>query len=120
MESGAEYFLSQPVFTERAVENLALAKKELGVRLLVGILPLASLKNALFLNNEVSGISIPPGLIDRLRDKDAQEVREISLEFCMDVVQRTKPFCDGYYIVTPLKKVDLAAGLVQRIRSQNP
>jgi len=120
MENGAECFLSQPLFTERAAQNLALAKKELGVRLLAGILPIASLKNALFLNNEVSGISIPPGLISRLRGKDAQEVREISIGFCMDIVSETASFCDGFYIVTPLKKVDLAAGLVQRIRSQKP
>lgn len=120
LENGAQYFLSQPLFSQRAAENLALAKKELGTKLLAGIQPLASLKNALFLNNEVSGISIPAELIARLSGKDPEEVREISLDFCMDIVSKTQEFCDGYYIVTPLNKADLSAGLVQRIRSQNP
>jgi len=120
LENGAQYFLSQPLFSDREIENLFLAKKELGIRLLAGIQPLASHKNALFLNNEVSGISIPAELIKRLAGKNPAEVKEISLDFSMDIVSKTLSFCDGYYIVTPLNKVDLAGGLVQRIRSKKP
>ncbi len=118
-ENGAQFFLSQPLFTQSAIENLALAKSELGVPLMTGILPLASYKNALFLNNEVSGISIPQDLIERLCGKDEKEVWEASLDFSMEIVSKTQSFCDGYYIMIPLGKVDLAAGLVQKIRSHN-
>jgi len=118
IENGAQFLLSQPLFSKKAIQNLAFAKKELDAYILAGILPVASLKNALFLNNEVSGISIPASLIGRLQGKEAAQVREISLDFCMDIVRQTQSFCDGYYIMTPLGKVDLAAGLVQKIRSQ--
>jgi homocysteine S-methyltransferase len=116
-ENGAQFFLSQPLFSKNAIENLARAKSELTRPVLAGILPLASYKNALFLNNEVAGISIPQDLIERLCGKDAKDTFEISLDFSMDIVSKIQSFCDGYYIMTPLGKVDLAAGLVRKIRS---
>lgn len=115
--NGAEFLLSQPVFTDQAVENLKLAKKELGCRILAGILPIAGYKNALFLNNEVSGITIPESLIAGLKDKNGEEARMISIKFCMDIVKKTYSTCDGYYIMTPLKKVDLVCDLIRKIRS---
>lgn len=117
LANGAEFLLTQPVFSDRAAENLAQAKKELGCNLLAGILPVAGYKNALFLNNEVPGIHIPAVLTEQLQNKTAEEVYEISLEFCMDIVRKTYSSCNGYYIMTPLQKVGMVCGLIQRIRS---
>ena len=117
ISNGAEFLLSQPVFTDQAVENLKLAKKELGCRILAGILPIAGYKNALFLNNEVSGITIPETLIAEMKNVSGDEARIISIKFCMDIVKKTYSTCDGYYIMTPLKKVDLVCDLIRNIRS---
>ena len=94
-----------------------MAKKELGCKIIAGLLPVASYKNALFLNNEVSGMQIPQTLIDQLNDKNTEEVYQISVDFCMDIVKKTYSNCDGYYIMTPLRTVDLVCDLIQRIRS---
>lgn len=115
--NGADFLLSQPVFTDQAAENLELAKKELNCRILAGILPIAGYKNALFLNNEVSGITIPESLIAELKDKTGDQARSISIRFCMDIIQKTYSTCDGYYIMTPLKKTDLVCDLIRNIRS---
>lgn len=59
MASGASFFLTQPIFTKEQAERLRQIKKETGARILCGIMPLVSRKNALFMKNEMSGIEIP-------------------------------------------------------------
>ena len=56
IESGVSVFLTQPVLTKEAVENLKLAKKTLDAKILGGIIPVVSYRNACFMNNEISGI----------------------------------------------------------------
>lgn len=58
---GASFFLTQPIYTEQALDNLARARQALRGKIMAGFMPVASYKNALFLNHEVSGVEIPPG-----------------------------------------------------------
>ncbi len=55
MEEGAEFFLTQPVFTEEDAARLRRIKDETGARILCGIMPLISRKNAMFMKNEIAG-----------------------------------------------------------------
>lgn len=116
IEKGAEIFLTQPVFSEESIENAILAKKELPTRILFGIMPVASYRNAQFLNNEVSGIQIPQEFVDKLEGKTPEEVFELSLEFSMEIVKKTIGIADGYYLMIPLKKIDLVCELIRRIQ----
>lgn len=52
MEAGAEFFLTQPVFTAEDAERLRRVKEETGARILCGIMPLVSRKNALFMKTK--------------------------------------------------------------------
>ena len=52
MEDGAEFFLTQPVFTEEDAARLRRIKEETGAKILCGIMPLISRKNAMFMKNE--------------------------------------------------------------------
>lgn len=114
-ENGAKFFLTQPVYSDEAIENIRLAKETLVGKILAGIMPIASYKNALFLNNEVSGIHIPDEIIKRMEGKSPDEVKEISLEFSFELIEKLS-FADGYYIITPLKKYQLAGELVKKIK----
>ncbi len=114
-ENGAEFFLTQPVYSDEAVENIRIAKENLGGKILAGIMPIASYKNALFLNNEVSGIHIPDEIIKRMENKSPEEVREISLGFSLELIEKLS-FADGYYLITPLKKYQLVGELVKNIK----
>lgn len=117
--AGAQFFLTQPVFTQDAVRNIKEAKRALQCAVLTGILPVAGLKNALFLNNEVPGIQIPQSLIGSLADCSPGEARTVSLSFCMDIVRQTYGSCSGYYIMTPLRRIDLVCELIKGIRRIN-
>ena len=63
---GVRFFLTQPIYSEDAIENLKLAKQTLSVKILAGFMPIVSYRNAVFLNNEVAGIDIPEKVIARM------------------------------------------------------
>ncbi len=117
LKNGATCFLTQPLFSQENIDNYRLAKRELDCKILAGIMPLAGYKNALFLNNEVPGITISPALIEQLKDRSPEDTRALCLDYAKSVIDRIKDDCDGYYIITPLKKAELSEALVRYIRS---
>lgn len=113
--NGAELFLTQPLFSDESIENAISAKTALNTKILFGIMPVISHKNALFLNNEVSGIDIPDDYVEKLYGKNPSEIEELSIQFCMDIINKTKNIADGYYLMTPLKKIDLICKLIRKM-----
>ena len=113
---GVDCLFTQPILSQRNIENYFRAKEELPCKIIACILPLAGYKNALFLNNEVPGIEIPQEIIDKLRDKGPEDAKEISIQYAISIVEKIKHNCDGYYIMTPLKKIEFAAEITRYIR----
>ncbi len=117
LESGAEFFLTQPVFSEKAISNVFAARKQVSAKILAGLLPIASHRNALFLNNEVSGINIPQAVIERFQGSTPEEAERISFNLSASLVKLLWDACDGFYLVTPLKKIDLICKVIEFIRN---
>ncbi len=115
-KNGAVCFLTQPLFSEQNLENYRLATRTLSAKVLAGIMPLAGYKNALFLNNEVPGIDIPAALLEALQAAAPAEAKEICLQYAKDMIDKIDPSCDGFYLMTPLKKVELTEELITYIR----
>lgn len=115
-ENGASLFLTQPVFDACAAENLKRAKAVLKAKILAGIMPLASYKNAVFVNNEIAGISVPEEIIQALYGLDREQATAVSVKYSSEIAKRIRPFCDGYYLVTPLGRYDLCCKLIQAIK----
>ncbi|MBO5407837.1 MAG: bifunctional homocysteine S-methyltransferase/methylenetetrahydrofolate reductase [Clostridia bacterium] len=116
LKSGVSVLFTQPIFSENAVRNFIKAKEELDCYLMAGILPIAGWKNALFLNNEVSGIEIPRELIDKLQVMTPDEVRDAVVSYSMERIRRVYDHADGFYIMTPLRKTELVSDIVANIR----
>ncbi len=112
---GAGMLFSQPIFSEQAVKNFLLASRELDCALFAGILPVAGYRNALFLVNEVSGIEIPDAVMQSLKDKTPAQAAEISIAYSAGILEQVYDAADGFYIMTPLKRVDIVRGLIERI-----
>ena len=117
LSRGAKCLITQPVFSRDDIRNLQKAKAALGCKILAGIMPLAGYKNALYMNNEVPGIVIPEDIVTRLKDKCAAEAKDISLGYAKVVISEISAYCDGYYIMTPLRKSGLSDELVKYIRA---
>lgn len=115
---GAQFFLTQPVGSEQALANLEKAHRELAAPILAGIYPVAGYKNALFLKNEVSGIEIPDELLVQLEGKNREEAAEISVRFAASTAEKAAPFCAGFYVMTPLKRVDIVSALLAELKEK--
>ena len=80
LENGMSGFLTQPVLSEPAVQNLQQARQTLGpeAKILAGILPVVSQRNAIFMENEVNGIHVDAAIIDRLIQKEDKKESELA------------------------------------------
>ena len=66
IDMGAAFFLTQPIFDDAGISALPQIKQQENSKVLGGIMPLVSYRNAQFLNNEVPGIRIPEKILNRL------------------------------------------------------
>ena len=82
LENGMSGFLTQPVLSAQAVENLKKAREALGERakILAGILPVVSQRNAIFMENEVNGIHVDDAIIQKFEGLDRAAGEELGLE----------------------------------------
>lgn len=113
MEAGAEFFLTQPVFSREQAQILRDMKAETGATILVGIMPLVSRRNALFMKNEMAGIEIPDEIIERYSgNATRQEGEECGIQIARDILEYTSDFADGYYFSFPFNRVHMLAHIV--------
>lgn len=117
---GMTGFLTQPVLSTQALENLRLARQTLGSRakLLAGVLPVVSLRNAQFLDSEVNGIQVEPELLQRFAGLDKAAGEALGLEVAFGAAKAALPYADGLYLMTPFQRVGLMETLIARIRTE--
>jgi methionine synthase / methylenetetrahydrofolate reductase(NADPH) len=110
IEAGAEYVFSQPVYDPRLLEAFLEATAHVRrVPFFVGILPLASLKNAEFLTREVPGMAVPENVLHRLRDaKSRDEQREAGIRVATESLAAaiSHDRIRGAYIFPPFGKYE--------------
>jgi methionine synthase I (cobalamin-dependent)/5,10-methylenetetrahydrofolate reductase len=116
MEAGAEFFLTQPVFTAEDAERLRRVKEETGARILCGIMPLVSRKNALFMKNEISGVNVTDEVIERYPENaDREDGENVGVELAKEMIAATKDFADGYYFSFPFNRTYLLKRIIQEV-----
>jgi homocysteine S-methyltransferase len=116
IDSGVNLFLTQPVLSPAAVENIITARRELKVRILGGIMPIVSYKNACFMNNEIAGITVDDEIVEMYRDLSKEDAAELAVELSVKMAARIAPYVDGYYLITPFKRIDIILEIIKGIR----
>lgn len=117
IENGMNMFLTQPVLTEEALKNLKIARKELSARILGGIIPIVSYRNACFMNNEISGINVSEEIIKRYKDISKEEAAKLAVKISTDIAEKIYPYVDGYYLITPFQRIDIISQIIDNVIS---
>ena len=108
MAAGASFFLSQPASTKESIHRLRRVKAETGARILCGIMPFVSLKNALFIKNEMTGIQVTDEVLARYRpDMTREEGEAAGIRLAQEMMALSADFADGYYFSFPFNRVSM-------------
>lgn len=114
MEAGASFFLTQPVSGMEGVERLRRIKEETGARILCGIMPFVSLKNATFMKNEMTGIDVTDEVLSRYRENmTREEGEEAGILLAKEMMALTEDFADGYYFSFPFNRVHMLEKILE-------
>lgn len=118
MDCGVSAFLTQPVLSEQAALHLERARDELrGAKLIGGLFPVVSEKNAWFLQSEVHGITVDEAVVRAYAGLDRAQGEDMAVRLCREAASRISPFVDGYYIMTPFQRVELVCRVIRATRN---
>lgn len=114
MDAGAEFFLTQPIFTQEDVVRLKEIKAKTGACIFCGIMPLVSRKNALFMKNEIAGVNVTEEIVNRYPENGTREQGEaVGVALAKEIMAMVGDFADGYYFSFPFNRVYLLAQILE-------
>lgn len=113
VEAGAEFVITQPVFAPDALLSFVEAIADLKVPVIAGIWPLASLRNAEFMKNEVPGVVVPDEVMRRMARADTKEAqREEGICLARDTIAEVRTALAGVQVSAPFGNVVTALAVL--------
>ncbi len=113
--AGAAYFLTQPVYSRSRVDEILAATAHIATPIILGIMPLASSRNAEFLHNEFPGIEIPQETRNRMAAAGERGQHE-GVDIAWELLEYAWPHFAGVYIIPPFNRHAMALELMARLR----
>lgn len=118
LEGGADFALGQAVFDPPRIERFLTRYKEVtgedfNLPVIMGLIPLHSLRNARFLHNEVPGIIIPDEIFARLEDA-GENASEVGAEIAIELMAQMRDYVQGAYVI-PSGRYKTAAKIVDAL-----
>jgi methionine synthase / methylenetetrahydrofolate reductase(NADPH) len=115
--AGAELVMTQPVYDASVLQRFLRDIESLEMRVLVGILPLASHRNAEFLHNEVPGMQVPEAIRERMRKAGTgPAARKEGVAIAREMLFAVRDQVQGAYIMPPLERYELALEVIEGVR----
>ncbi len=113
VEAGAEYFVTQPVFDLRLLEEFLERTAQFKIPVIAGIWPLTSLRNAEFMVNELR-VPVPEEYMRRMRGADtAEAARAAGVAIAREMVERVRPLTAGVQLSAPFGRYEMAIEVVR-------
>lgn len=115
-DAGAELVMTQPVYDPAVLDRMLRDIEPLGIPVLVGLLPLASYKNAEFLHNEVPGMAVPERIRERMRKAGPGEAgRSEGIAIAREMLAEVKDRVAGAYVMPPFGRHETALRVIEGI-----
>jgi homocysteine S-methyltransferase len=116
-EAGAELVMTQPVYDPAQLRKFLDDIKPLALPVLVGILPLASHRNAEFLHNEVPGMQVPDVVRERMRKAGSgPQARKEGVAIAREMLAEVRKDVAGAYVMPPFERYELALEVIDGFR----
>jgi methionine synthase / methylenetetrahydrofolate reductase(NADPH) len=117
---GAHYFISQPLYSEKQIEEVYEATKHLSAPIYIGIMPLTSARNADFLHHEVPGITLSDEIRARMSacaNDSVQSARE-GIAIAKSLIDAAFELFHGIYLITPFLRYEMTVELANYIHKK--
>ena len=115
-KNGISCFLTQPVLSVEAFENLKRARATLKSKILGGIYPVVSYRNAVFMNNEIAGINVCEEICQLYKGLERAEAEELALLISSSIAKEIEAYTDGVYIMVPFNRPELVSRIIKNIK----
>lgn len=120
IQCGADYFISQPLYSNQQIEEVYTATKQLTAPIYIGIMPLTSTRNAEFIHNEIPGIKLSDSIREKmaLAGNDKEQARQEGLAIARSLIDTAFELFNGIYLITPFLQYDLTVELTHYIHQK--
>jgi homocysteine S-methyltransferase len=119
VEAGADFAVTQPVFDVAQLERF-LGRVKAPIPIIAGIWPLASLRNAEFLANEVPGVQVPQAVLERMRlaqEQGTAAARAEGVAIATEMIEAIKDLVQGVQVTAPAGRVGPALEVLANLKS---
>jgi methionine synthase / methylenetetrahydrofolate reductase(NADPH) len=114
--AGANLIMTQPIYDPKHLMRFFEATADLDVPVLVGLLPLASYRNAEFVHNHIPGMGIPEPIRERMRKAGkGAPARKEGVAIAIETLHGVRDRVAGAYIMPPLGRFDMAAEIIDAV-----
>jgi len=110
---GADYFITQPVYSEEKIISIYEETKHLDTPIYIGLMPLTSSKNAEFLHHEVPGIKIADSIRNSMatyKDDPIKAAQE-GINITKSLIDTAAELFNGIYLITPFLRYEMTVEL---------
>lgn len=113
--SGADYIMTQPVYDPELIVRMKEATSHLEIPVFIGIMPLASGRNAEYLHNEVPGIQLSDEVRSRMAGLEGEEGRAMGVQIAKELLDVAAEHFNGIYLMTPFMLYGMTAALTEYV-----
>ncbi len=118
-DAGAELIMTQPVYDPQIITRFLDDVEPLGIPVMVGLLPLASHRNAEFLHKEVPGMTIPKAYRARMAAVGSgPAARAEGVTIASEALAEIKHRVAGAYIMPPFNRIASAISIMDVVRDR--
>jgi homocysteine S-methyltransferase len=121
VQAGAHFAITQPVFDTEQLLRFLERVQHVKIPLIAGVWPLASYRNAEFMNNEVPGVHVPDAVLERMRRTDTKEAaRAEGVAIAREAILEILPHVQGFQIAAPFGRYATAIEVAEVIPRRTP
>jgi homocysteine S-methyltransferase len=115
LAAGVDFIMTQAVYDVEALDRFLKATSGLKVPILLGVMPLQSLRHTDFLRNELAGIVIPDSVRERMRSAGDNGPEE-GIALARELLDAVRGRIQGVYITPSLGNYDVVTQLLPDLR----